>query len=133
MTHRHRFALAFSGLMIATGAAIIIFAVAGGAKSKPRTIPEPVSFANPGSNPTPAAPATPPPSAAAITRLVIPRIKVNAGIHVLVLSSDGVMPSPKGPLDVGWYDLSGSYADFSSYPGWGGNAVFAGHVDYVNY
>ena len=59
--------------------------------------------------------------------------KVNASIQVLGLSSDGVMQDPKGPTDVGWYDLTRSFENFSSYPGWGGNAVFAGHVDYINY
>ena len=47
-----------------------------------------------------------------------------APVVVLSVSSDGVMDTPDAPMDVAWYD-------FSAYPGYPGNAVFAGHVDHV--
>jgi LPXTG-site transpeptidase (sortase) family protein len=37
----------------------------------------------------------------------------------------GVMIAPDNATDVAWYD-------FSAKPGFGGNAVFAAHVDYIN-
>jgi LPXTG-site transpeptidase (sortase) family protein len=37
----------------------------------------------------------------------------------------GVMQSPDNAFDTAWYD-------FSAKPGYGGNAVFSGHVDYIN-
>ena len=35
------------------------------------------------------------------------------------------MQAPDNAYDVAWYD-------FSAHPGFGGNAVFAGHVDYIH-
>jgi LPXTG-site transpeptidase (sortase) family protein len=72
----------------------------------------------------PAAPTSAvPPSDAAIARLLIPKIRVDASVVVKDLGSDGVMQTPDNGTDVAWYDFSGR-------PGAGGNAVFAGHVDY---
>jgi LPXTG-site transpeptidase (sortase) family protein len=76
--------------------------------------------------PVPATPTpTPPPSNAAVSRLVIKKIGVDAPISVKGLNSAGVMQDPNGAWDVAWYD-------FTPKPGWGGNAVFSGHVDYIN-
>lgn len=69
---------------------------------------------------------TPEPSRAQIARLLIPRIGVDAPVVVVGVDGNGVMQSPKGPEEVGWYN-------FTSQPGFGGNAVFSGHVDYRNY
>lgn len=66
-----------------------------------------------------------PPSDAPVARLVIPRIGVDAPVQVKGVTPDGVMQAPDGPWNVAWYD-------FSSKPGFGGNVVFSGHVDYVN-
>lgn len=66
------------------------------------------------------------PSRAQISRLLIPSIGVDAPVVTLGVDGDGVMQSPSGPEDVGWYN-------FTSQPGFGGNAVFSGHVDYRNY
>ncbi len=80
--------------------------------------------------PTPTA-SPPPPSAAPIESLAMPRFDVEGPIVVLGVDSDGVMETPDGPTGVAWYD-------FSARPGYpvevdGGNAVFSGHVDYYNY
>ena len=71
--------------------------------------------------PTPV-PEPPPPSDAPVARLRIDKIGVDANIVFLGVDKDGYMEAPREPLDVGWYE-------FSSHPSFGGNAVFAGHVD----
>jgi LPXTG-site transpeptidase (sortase) family protein len=71
-----------------------------------------------------ATPAGPPPSSAALTRLVIPKIGVDAPVVTLGVDGEGVMQSPRGAFEVGWYD-------FTARPGFGGNAVFSGHVDFA--
>ena len=63
---------------------------------------------------------------AAVARIQIPSIEIDATVVTLGVDPDGVMQSPHTPTDVGWYD-------FSAKPGFIGNAVFAAHVDYVNY
>ncbi len=75
--------------------------------------------------PTPA-PEGPPPSEAPIARISIPRFAVDAPVVVRGVDGNGVMLTPDGPTDVAWYD-------FSARPGFGSNAVFSGHVDYINY
>ena len=66
------------------------------------------------------------PSEAPIARLVIPKFGVDAPVVVRGIDGNGVMQSPDGPTDVAWYD-------FTARPGSGSNAVFSGHVDYINY
>jgi LPXTG-site transpeptidase (sortase) family protein len=78
----------------------------------------------PGPSPTPDA-QFPPGSAAAVTRIVIPDAAINAPIVVKGVDNAGVMIAPDNATDVAWYD-------FSAKPGFGGNAVFAAHVDYIN-
>lgn len=76
--------------------------------------------------PTPPPPTpTPPPSDAPIVRIVIEKIGVDAPVSVKGVDRNGVMQDPNGAWDVAWYN-------FSAKPGWGGNAVFSGHVDYIN-
>ncbi len=58
-------------------------------------------------------------------RLVIPKIQVDAPVVTLGVDGEGIMQSPAGPFEVGWYDFSGQ-------PGMGSNAVFSGHVDYAS-
>lgn len=72
--------------------------------------------------PTPT-PELPPPSDAPIDRLLISSIGVDAPVVVKSIDPNGVMESPSNAWDVAWYD-------FSARPGFGGNAVFSGHVDY---
>lgn len=83
-----------------------------------------ISTPTPGPSPTPDA-QFPPGSTAPITRIIIPSAEINAPIVVKGVDAAGVMLAPDNAYDVAWYD-------FSAQPGFGGNAVFAGHVDYVN-
>jgi LPXTG-site transpeptidase (sortase) family protein len=75
--------------------------------------------------PTPTA-VLPTPDGAAITTLAIPRFEINAPVVTRSVDAAGVMETPDGPTDTAWYD-------FSAKPGFGSNAVFSGHVDYINY
>ncbi len=75
--------------------------------------------------PSPPAP-TVEPSRAPIQRLIAPRIGIDANVIVMGVKPDGEMQSPNTPTDVAWYHFTG-------YPGFGSNAVFAGHVDFANY
>jgi LPXTG-site transpeptidase (sortase) family protein len=78
----------------------------------------------PGPSPTPSS-QFPPGSSAAITRLVIENAKIDAPIVEKGVNEEGVMQAPDNAYDVAWYD-------FSARPGFGSNAVFAAHVDYVH-
>ncbi len=75
--------------------------------------------------PTPTAP-LPPASDAPIASLAIPRFDIDAPVQVKGVDANNVMETPDGPENVAWYD-------FSARPGFGSNAVFSGHVDYINY
>lgn len=68
-------------------------------------------------------PDVPPPSAVA-ARMMIPRIRVDAPLVDVGITSDGYMDTPGGSAPVGWYQ-------HSARPGERGNAVFTGHVDYI--
>lgn len=68
----------------------------------------------------------PTPSEAAITRLVIEKFGIDAPVQVKGVDENNIMVSPDGPVNVAWYDFSGK-------PGHGSNAVFSGHVDYIDY
>ena len=73
----------------------------------------------------PAAP-TPAPSKAPVVRIKAPSIGVDAPIITRGLDRAGIMEDPPDPVSVVWYD-------FSAQPGYPGNVVLAGHVDYNNY
>jgi LPXTG-site transpeptidase (sortase) family protein len=62
-------------------------------------------------------------------RLTLTRLGVDGPVHTSVVGGDGQMGVPDGKDDIVWYDFSG-FAGLGGYPGNGGNAVFAGHVDY---
>lgn len=62
--------------------------------------------------------------------LSIPKLGVHAALSSRAVSRSGVMPDPAGPWDVVWYDFP-NHPGVGGFPGEGGNAVFAGHVDYV--
>jgi len=68
--------------------------------------------------------ATPTPSSAAVARLIIEKIGVDAPVITLALDENGSPQTFDGPYDVAWYDFTGK-------PGWGSNAVFAGHFDWT--
>lgn len=118
----------FGSLAMLASGILIIYAALGGLTESPRSFPDvafgPTASPSPPSQPTQVPPdPTPAPSAAAVERIIIPKIGVDAPIVVLGVDPNGVMEAPNGPVEVAWYH-------FSSRPGWGGNAVFAGHVDY---
>jgi LPXTG-site transpeptidase (sortase) family protein len=82
------------------------------------------------STPTPGPPPTPssefpPGSDSPITRIIIDKAKIDAPIVEKGVNEDGVMQAPDNASDVAWYD-------FSAHPGFGGNVVFAAHVDYIH-
>jgi len=81
------------------------------------------STPTPGPSPTPSS-QFPPGSGAAITRIIIDKAKINAPIVEKGVNEQGVMQAPDNATDVAWYD-------FSAHPGFGSNAVFAAHVDYI--
>jgi sortase (surface protein transpeptidase) len=64
------------------------------------------------------------PDVAAPVRMVIEKIGVNAPIITLGLDAYRLPQVPYDPYVVVWYD-------FSAKPGQGGNAAFAGHVDWT--
>jgi len=67
-----------------------------------------------------------PVSAPLASRLRIPRIGVDAPLVTLSLAPNGQMPAPTDDSSVAWYD-------FSAAPGRPGNALLAGHVDWVDH
>ena len=67
---------------------------------------------------------TPPPSSAAVARMIIDKIGVDAPVVTMGLDQNSVPQVPDNPNDVVWYD-------WSTRPGWGSNAVFSGHVDWT--
>ncbi|MSQ41827.1 MAG: class F sortase [Dehalococcoidia bacterium] len=72
------------------------------------------------------------PPDATLGRIRIPSIGVDAPLGPRVVGPDGVMANPTGPGDVAWYDLS-AWPGLGGRPGEPGNAVFAGHVDEVDF
>ena len=83
-----------------------------------------ISTPTPGPAPTPSS-EFPPGSNAPISRIIVESAKIDAPIVQKGVDDAGVMQAPDNAYDVAWYD-------FSAQPGFGGNAVFAGHVDYIH-
>jgi sortase A len=87
------------------------------------------SRATPGTSASPApavAKATPTetPDDSPMARLEVPKININAKFVTLgIIASTNTMDSPKNKDDVAYYD-------FTSRPGYGGNTVLSGHVDW---
>ncbi|MBJ7600226.1 MAG: class F sortase [Candidatus Nephthysia bennettiae] len=122
-THRAVFALV--GVAVAA-----ILAVSGwlmmSAHARPQPRPAHVA-AMPSGLPSAAATATPAPSTPPVIQpqqLTIPRLGVQAPIENKGIDSHNQMEAPDKPFDVAWYP-------FTSRPGSGGNAVFAGHKDFA--
>ena len=92
-------------------------------EAAPDGAPDAVPDAPPGAAPD-APPQAMPPKVAPV-RLAIPKIGVEAPVVLVGVDGDGIMQSPSGPFEVGWYGFTGQ-------PGSGGNAVFSGHVDFAN-
>ena len=66
---------------------------------------------------------SPPTIGVLLDRLVVPKVKIDAPVEVKGINGRGEMEDPGGKDAVAWYD-------FSEFPGFGGNAVFSGHVDW---
>ena len=74
---------------------------------------------------TPTAPvSTPPPSSAPIARIIIEAIGIDAPVVTMGVDENGIPQVPNNPYDVAWYN-------WSTAPGHGSNAVFAGHYDWT--
>ena len=118
--------------LLAAGAAVMVLSLGvlgggDGQEAEPLAVGTPLPTQVPTTAPpTPVAQGDPRLAALDITRLVVPKIGINAPIVVLGILPDGTMASPKGPTEVAWYT-------FSSKPGEVGNVVMAGHLDYINY
>lgn len=56
------------------------------------------------------------------SRLIIPKLNINANIEYVGINSNGSMAAPNNTNDVGWFDLG-------SLPGDKGSAVIAGHFN----
>jgi len=61
--------------------------------------------------------------------LRLTRLGVDGPVHTSNVGPAGQMGDPDGKDDIVWYDFS-AFPGLGGYPGQGGNAVFAGHVDY---
>jgi LPXTG-site transpeptidase (sortase) family protein len=109
-------------MLIATG---VIFSSDDG-NSSLETIAafgEPIRTPTPGPTPTPTG-QFPPGSNSPVMRLIVEKAQIDAPVVQKGIDAQGVMQSPDNAYDTAWYD-------FSAHPGFGGNAVFAGHVDYI--
>ena len=109
-------------MLVATG---VIFSSSSGNSSLETVAAfgEPIRTATPGPTPTPTG-QFPPGSDAPVARLIIEKAEIDAPVVIKGVDAQGVMQSPDNAYDTAWYD-------FSARPGFGGNAVFAGHVDYI--
>lgn len=113
------------GALVAAGV-LFFLSLSGSGYSGPKTV---TGFGILGDALTPRPTPTvtlPPPSDAPIARIEIPRFDVDAPIQIKGVDANRVMETPDGPTNVAWYDFSGK-------PGYGSNAVFSGHVDYIDY
>ena len=122
MTPRSLLTGFIAAALILAGLGLVLAGVFGGGEG-------PVQVVAPYQSPTPVPPleaAPTPVSSAAVVRLQVARIGIDAPVVIIGVDPDGTMQSPKTPTDVGWYT-------FSSRPGQGSNVVMSGHVDYVNY
>ena len=59
------------------------------------------------------------------SRLIIPKIKVNATVKYVGVTAEGAMGVPKGPTEVAWFN-------FGPRPGEVGSAVISGHYGWKN-
>ncbi|MCL6646519.1 MAG: class F sortase [Dehalococcoidia bacterium] len=134
-------------VVVAAGIVAGVLVSGRGGSEVHATAPTPTATPSPSATPSPTPTSTPAPTGAGFEggpagsyegraaetghRLVIPSIGVDAPVTMRTVPSNGVMGNPNGPWDVTWYDFS-NFPGLGGYPGGGGNAVFAGHVDYVN-
>jgi len=114
------------------GAALVVVlmggAFRGGKEPAQELVEQPTATAVPGPTASPV-----PPSGASPERLLIPEIDVDAPVESQTVDSDGVMPMPSGPEVVAVYDMAEYQPGEEHRLGFGGNAIFSGHVDYIHY
>ena len=131
--NRISLALMIAGVGMMAGAIVLMLIAFGvilggdGGNSSLETIAgfgDPIRTPTPGPTPTPAD-QFPPGSNAPIAKLIIGNAKIDAPVVVKGVDEQGVMQSPDNAYDTVWYN-------FSAHPGFPGNAVFAGHVDYIH-
>ena len=131
--NRVSLALMVAGVGMMAGAVVLMLVAFGvifggdGGNSGLETITgfgEPIRTPTVGPTPTPAD-QFPPGSNAPIARLLIDHAEIDAPVVVKGVDEQGVMQSPDNAFDTVWYN-------FSAHPGSPGNAVFAGHVDYIH-
>lgn len=79
--------------------------------------------ASPGTTSTTTAGLPQPKEGAVLERVVAPSIRLDSSVETRGLNARGEMEDPDGKDAVAWYN-------FSEFPGFGGNAVFSGHVDW---
>jgi LPXTG-site transpeptidase (sortase) family protein len=79
--------------------------------------------APPDASAAPAAGLPTPKEGTILERLAIPKINLDSPVETRGLNTRGEMEDPGGKDAVAWYN-------FSEFPGFGGNAVFSGHVDW---
>jgi LPXTG-site transpeptidase (sortase) family protein len=112
------------------GAVLVVVLMKGPLGEEPKqqaaAAPTPTVTAEP-------APIPVPPSDAPPARLLIPKIEVDAPLETKTVEEDGVMPMPSGPEVVAVYDMSLYHPGEEHRVGFGGNAIFSGHVDYIHY
>ena len=70
------------------------------------------------------------PPDATFARIRIPKLGIDAGVSPRYVDGS-VMPTPDGPENVAWYDMS-EFPGLGGAPGAGGNAIFGAHVDFNN-
>jgi LPXTG-site transpeptidase (sortase) family protein len=96
----------------------------GAISGLPSATATPRSEASPSPEASPAATGFRAPTEGAVLEFVkISRIAMNAPVETKGINSRGEMEDPSGRDHIAWYD-------FSEFPGFGGNAVFSGHVDW---
>lgn len=114
------------------GAALVVFLMRGpfsdGGRPQEEVVTVPTVTATARLLPSPA-----PPSDALPDRLWIPEIDVDAPLETQTVSAEGILPMPSGPEVVAVYDLDVYHPGQEDRVGFGGNAIFSGHVDYIDY
>ena len=103
--------------LLAAGLAGMLLTGDDGAKLKTEGIPGPIGTAT-------TSVSAPPASSAPVARLIIEKIGVDAPVITLGVDENFIPEVPDNPNDVAWYN-------WSSPPGHGSNAVFAGHFDWT--
>jgi LPXTG-site transpeptidase (sortase) family protein len=130
---RKRFCFFTAGLLVLFGVAALVFV---GSPDDREQVPDGITISEaPRSEisalaqdapPAAVVPSAIPQTSRAATRLVVPRLKIDAPTITLGVDAKGAMQTPAGPTDVAWYR-------FSSQPNGGGNVVMSGHVDFANH